>query len=152
MVSCAIDFYRASSGRGIPLKQRSEWTTGSTTTMTVSPNANQIYFVKYVSFLISKDADLGANQIRITHSSDTFGGVESTIISFTSIDNLIAGFSPGTAKEIGCEIKGHVVFDVPVILHQSTSDTLTVSYTGAGLTAGQINIAASGWYILAADY
>ena len=147
MVNCVIDFYRYASPRGIPLKQVVTWTTSSTTSMVVSPDANQVYFVKSIAFLIEKTADLGANQLRIIHSSDTFGGVESTTIAFTSIDNLIAGFSPGTAKEVGCDIKGHIVFDVPLLMKASTSQTLTVSYSGSGLTAGNIYICASGWYI-----
>lgn len=146
MVLCVLDFYRYSSPRGIPLKQFAKWTTSSATTMTVSPDTNQIYFVKSIAFLIDKDADLGANSLNITHSSDTFGGVESTTLSYSSIDHLIAGFSPGTPKEIGCRIKGHIVFDIPIILPATGSKTLTISHTGA-LAAGEIHIVASGWYI-----
>lgn len=151
MTTCVLDFYRHASPRGIPLKQFIQWTTSSTTTMTVSPPATLAYFVKSIGFLINKTADFGANSLNIIHSSDAFGGVESTTLSFADVDALIAGSSAGTPKEIGCQIKSHIVFDVPILLLFSTSQTLTISYSGSGLTGGQLNIVASGWSILEAD-
>lgn len=150
-MSNVLEFYRFASPRGTPLKQFASWTTSSTTTMTISPPATQAYFIKTIDFLINKSTDFGANSVSIIHSSDTFGGIESATLSFSSVDNLIAGFAPGTVKELGCLIKGHVVFDVPALLKSSVSQTIVVSYGGSGLTGGELHIVASGWGILEAD-
>lgn len=147
MTICVLDFYRFSSPRGVPFKQFSQWTTSSTSPITITPSLSHVTFVKYISFLIDKEADLGSFAIEITHNNDTFGGVESNTISYSSIDNLIAGFAPGTTKEIGCNIKGHITWDIPLLVEDTDTDIVTISYTGSGLAGGQINIVASGWDI-----
>jgi len=149
-MSCtgALDYYRFASPRGIPLKQLVEWTTSAATDMVISPGTDDVYFVKSISFLIDQDADLGANSITITHNNDTFGGTESTTLTYTDVDELIAAFAPCSTTVLDCRIKGHIIFDVPVRLDDADGDTLTIAYSGGGgISAGQINIAASGWYI-----
>jgi hypothetical protein len=141
-----LDFYRYASPRGIPIKQLGEWTTAATPTITVSPDTNNVYFVKSIGVLISSDADLGSSTLRITHSSDAFGGTESTTLSYSNVDELISAFAPNTATSLSCNLKGHIVFDIPAKL--SGSQTLTITKTGSvGIAAGQIDFSIAGWYI-----
>lgn len=151
MTLCVLNFYQYSSPRGFPLKQLGEWTTSSTSSVVIAPPTNQIYFVKSISFLLDNTTDFGSHILSITHSTDTFGGVESTSLSYSSVNSLISGFSPGTTKTMGCQIKGHIVFDVPMFFQNSTSESLTISFSGSGLSAGQLDFVASGWWINSAD-
>lgn len=146
-----LDFYRNASPRGIPIKKFATWTNASVPSMVFTPGASQAYFIKSLGFVLDKLTDFGSNTLSVIHSSDVFGGVESTSLSFSSVDNLIAGFSPGTPKELSCQIKGHIVFEVPILLKNSLSQTLTVSFSGSGLTSGGLYIGGSGWYIPEAD-
>lgn len=146
-----IDFYRYSVPRGTNVKQRAEWTTSSSSSVVITAATAKIYFIQGIEFFLSPDADLGANHISIIHSSDTFGGVNSSTIIIGSVEALLASFAPATESIVACNYFGTFIFDVPVRL--DATETLTVLYSGGagGITAGHIKFGFSGWNILASD-
>lgn len=150
-MSSILDFYRYDSPRGIPVKKVASWTTSSTTSLVITPISGKIFFVKSLAFLIDCTTDFGAGTLSIIHSNHTFAGAESTTLSFSNVDNLIASFSPGTVQQLDAYVKGHMVFEVPVYLDAASSHTLTTSFSLSGLSAGQLDIIASGWYIASTD-
>lgn len=146
-----LDFYRYSVPRGLNIKQKAEWTTTSSASVVITAATGRIYFIQGIEFYISSETDIGANSITITHSSDTFGGVKSTIITIPSIEDLVTMWGPATETTVSCNYFGAIIFEVPVRL--DAAETLTVAHSAGagGITSGKIGIGFTGWHIATAD-
>lgn len=146
-----LDFYRFAVPRGYNLKHQAAWTTSSSSSAVLTAAAGRVYFVQGMEMFLSMDASLGANTITITHSADTFGGVNSTTFTISSVRQLIASFAPATETFVACNYFGMFLFDVPVLL--DPSETLTVAHSGGtgGISAGHIKFGFSGWHIPVGD-
>lgn len=142
-----LDFYRYSVPRGINIKQRAEWTTSASASVVITASTGMTYFIQGIEFFLDPASDLGSSAMTIAHSADTFGGVNSSTITISSINALVASWAPATENVVACNLFGTLVFDIPVILN--ATQTLTIAYSGgtSGITAGQVNFGITGWYI-----
>lgn len=142
-----LDFYRFAVPRGLNVKQKSEWTTSSSTSSVITAASGRIYFIQGIEFFVSSTADLGGNTLNIIHSSNVFGGVGSSTIPISSIGQLISSFAPATEAIVACNYFGTFIFDVPVRLN--ATESLTISHSGGtgGIFAGHIKFGYSGWHI-----
>lgn len=95
--------------------------------------------------------DLGSSAMRIIHSTDTFGGVKSTTITYSSVEAILAGFAPGSERIVASNFFGFILFEVPVRL--DAGETLTISHSGGtgGITEGHMKFGLTGWHIPAGD-
>lgn len=145
------DFYRYSVPRGLNVKQKEEWTTTSSSSIVITAAANRVYFIQGIEFYLSPDADFGANTITVTSSSITFAGVNSSIITFSSVEELMTSWAPATENTVACQSFGTFIFDIPILMNPA--DTLTIAYSGGtgGITAGGVRIGVSGWHIASTD-
>jgi len=146
-----LDFYRYTVPRGLNVKQIGVWDTTASANIVTTAASGRIYFVQGVEIFMHEDTDLGANNMTITHSADTFGGVKSTTITFSSVEDILAAFAPGTEKHLACNYFGFIMFDVPSFLDPTESLTIAHSGGAGGITAGHMKFGVTGWHIASGD-